>query len=37
MEISGILDTVPDQNLEQKVSEILDQTDASVSPKDIEA
>ena len=37
LEISGILDTVPDQNLEQKVTEILDEIDVSVSPNDIEA
>ena len=36
IEISGILDTVPDQNLEQKVIEILDETDVGVSPNDIE-
>ena len=36
IEISGILDTVPDQNLEQKVIEILDEIDVSVSPIDIE-
>ena len=37
VEISGILNTVPDQNLEQKVIEILDEIDVSVSPNDIEA
>ena len=37
IEISGILDTVPNQNLGQKVIEILDEIDASVSPNDIEA
>ena len=37
IKISGILDTVPDQNLEQKVIQILDEIDVSVSPNDIEA
>ena len=37
IEISGILDNVPDQNLEQKVIEMLDEIDVSVSPNDIEA
>ena len=35
-EISRILDSVPDQNLEQKVVEILDETDVNVSANDIQ-
>ena len=37
IEINGILDSVLDQNLEQKVIEILDDFDVSVSPNDTEA
>ena len=35
--MNGILDSVPDQNLEQRVTEILDKIDVGVSPNDIEA
>ena len=37
IEICGILDSVPDQNLEEKVIKILDEIDVSVSTNDIEA
>ena len=37
IEIRGILHSFPDQNLEQKVIEILDEIDVSVSTNDIEA
>ena len=36
-EITGTLDDVEDQNLEEKVIEILDKSDLNVSSKDIEA
>ena len=36
MEITGILDIVPDQNLEEKVVDILNEISVNVSPKDIE-
>ena len=37
IEISEFLDSFPDQNLEQKVIEILHEIDVSVLPNDIEA
>ena len=37
IEICGILDSVLDQNLEEKVIKILDEIDVSVSTNDIEA
>ena len=37
LEISGIPDDINDQNLEEKVTEILDKVDVNVSSKDIEA
>ena len=37
IEVCGIFDTIPDQNLEQKVIKILDEIDVSVSSNDIEA
>ena len=37
MEITGIPDSVPDQNLEEKVVDILNEISVDVSPKDIEA
>ena len=37
LEITGILADVEDQNLEEKVIEILDKIDVNVSSKDIEA
>ena len=33
----GIPDSVPDQNVEQKVIKILDEIDACVSPNEVEA
>ena len=35
-EITGMRDRVPDQNLEEKVVDILNEIDIDVSPKDIE-
>ena len=37
IEITGIPDSVPDQNLEEKVVDILNEISVNVSPKDIEA
>ena len=37
IEITGIPDNVPDQNLEEKVVDILNEISVDVSPKDIEA
>ena len=37
IEITGIPDSVPDQNLEEKVVDILNEITVNVSPKDIEA
>ena len=37
IEITGIPDNVPDQNLEEKVADILNEISVAVSPKDIEA
>ena len=37
IEITGIPDSVPDQNLEEKVVHILNEITVNVSPKDIEA
>ena len=37
IEITGILDSVSNQNLEEKVVDILNEISVNVSPKDIEA
>ena len=37
IKITGITDSVPDQNLEEKVVDILNEISVNVSPKDIEA
>ena len=37
IEITGIPDSVPDQNLEEKFVDILNEISVDVSPKDIEA
>ena len=37
IEITGIPDNVPDQNLEEKIVDILNEITVNVSPKDIEA
>ena len=37
IKITGIPDSVPDQNLEEKVVDILNEISVNVAPKDIEA